>query len=240
LKRDNKHDWLSLPTIFFDSSKLFTLQSRNSSAYGGFKQSRLLSLQFAKNYYRKISDVAQPSHVYLWVFIFSILTLCGCGYTLYSRMALPFDSIQIERIDNITLEPKLQDKLYRALTEEFLKNGVTVRPNADYKLSGTIRLFELHILSEKRGVAVEYEAVMKGDFRLKGPSGETKDLKNIGSPFIVSFSGSGPLEDVLAFKEVASEKAAKDIAMEIVGTLMYTVKKGDLEQGVTDFSNGVY
>jgi len=153
--------------------------------------------------------------------------LAGCGYTLHSRTALPFDSVQIERIENRTLEPKLQDRLHRALTEEFLKNGITVLPSADYKLSGTINRFELHVLSEKRGVAVEYEAVIKGDFRLKGPSGDTKDMKNIGSPFIVSFPGSGVLEDVLAFKELASEKAVKDIAMEIVGILIYPVRKGD-------------
>lgn len=155
------------------------------------------------------------------------LCLVGCGYTLHSKTALPFDSIKIERIENVTLEPKLQDRLYSALTEEFLKNGITVSNNADHKLSGTIHLFELHVLSEKRGVAVEYEVVMRGEFRLIGPSGDTKDLKNIGSPFIVSFPGAGPLENVLAFKELASEKAVKDMAMEIVGILIYPVRKGD-------------
>jgi len=234
LKLDNKHNWLSLRTIFFDGSKLFTLQSRNSLASGGFKQSRLLPLQFAKNCYRNPesssgSDVAQSSHVHHWIFIltsyFLLLTFFGCGYTLHSRATLPFDSIQIERIENRTLEPKLQDRLYRVLTEEFLKHGISVRSSADYKLSGAIHLFELHVLSEKEGVAVEYEAVVRGDFRLVGPSGDTKDFKNIGSPFIVSFPGSGLLENVIAFKEIASEKALRDMAVEIVGILIYPVRK---------------
>ncbi len=153
-----------------------------------------------------------------------LICLFSCGYTLQSKAILPFDSIRIERIENKTPEPKLQDRLYKAITEEFLKHGVTVHPDAGYRLSGTINRFELNILSEKKDIAIEYEAIIKGDFRLTGPSGDTKELKNIGSPFIVSFPVSGMLEDVLARKEVASEKALRDMAMEIVGTLIYQYK----------------
>jgi hypothetical protein len=35
------------------------------------------------------------------------------------------------------------------------------------------------------------------------------------------------LEDVLAFKELASERAVKDMAMEIVAALIYPVGKED-------------
>jgi hypothetical protein len=160
-------------------------------------------------------------------FMLCALCLAGCGYTLQSRTTLPFDSIQIEVIENKTLEPKLQDRLYKALTEEFLKHGVTVQPAAGYRLSGTINLFELNVLSERRGTAIQYEVVMRGDFRLVGPSGDTKDFKNIGSPFIVSFPALGMLEDVLASKELASERAVKDMAMEIVAALIYPVGKED-------------
>jgi len=44
---------------------------------------------------------------------------------------------------------------------------------------------------------------------------------NIGSPFIISFSGSGQLTTLLAFKELASERAIRDIAQQIVAALMY-------------------
>ena len=155
------------------------------------------------------------------------LCLVGCGYTLQNRTALPFDSIQIQGIENKTLEPKLQDRLYRALTEEFLKHGISIQSNADYKLSGTIKLYELHVLSARSDTAMEYEVVIRGDFRLVGPSGNAKDFKNIGSPFIVSFPVSGMLENVLAFKELASERAIRDMAMEIVGVLVYPMKKED-------------
>jgi len=159
-----------------------------------------------------------------------LLTFFGCGYTLHGKADLPFNEIQIERIENRTLEPKLQDRFHRVITEEFLKNGITVTPKAEYKLSGTITFFEMHVLAE-RDVAVEYEIVMRGNFKLVSPSGDIKDLKDIGSPFIVSFSGSGLLEDVLAFKELASERALKDMATEIVGILMYSVRKEDSSNG---------
>ncbi len=159
--------------------------------------------------------------------LLSALCLVGCGYTLQNRTTLPFDSIQIEGIENKTLEPKLQDRLYKALTEEFLKHGVTVQPAAGYRLSGTIHLFELNVLSERKGTAIQYEVVMRGDFRLVGPSGDTKEVKNIGSPFIVSFPALGMLEDVLTFKEIASERAVKDMAMEIVAALIYPVREED-------------
>lgn len=164
---------------------------------------------------------------------FTLYTLCsmlialsffGCGYTLQSRTTLPFDSIEIQGIENKTVEPKLQDMFYRAVTEEFLKYGVSVQSHADYKLSGTIDHYKLNVLSERSGVAVEYEVIIRGDFRLVGPSGNARNIKNIGSPFIVSFPVSGPLEDALAFKEVASERAVRDMAMEVVAAFIYQMK----------------
>jgi hypothetical protein len=222
----NKHDRVSLPMIFFDSSNLFPLQSRNSPRkLSGFRQSRLLTLQFAKNCYRKISDVAQSVHVCRCFFVltayFSLLIFSGCGYTIHSKSSLPFDSIQIGNIENLTVEPKLQDRLYKALTEEFLKQGINVYPDAPFKLSGRIYKFDLIILSQKQDIATEYEVIIEGDFRLVDSSGNIKDFKKIGSPFIVSFQSSDLLEDVLSLKELASERAIRDMAMEIVSLLIY-------------------
>ena len=159
--------------------------------------------------------------------VLSLFTFYGCGYAIHGKVSLPFDSIQVGKIENTTLEPKLQDKLQMALTEEFLKQGIDVNPNAGYKLSGMINQFELRILSEKGGIATEYEVVIKGDFSLVDPSGNTEDFKNLGSPFIVSFQSSDTLEleKVLASKEIVSERAIRDMALEIVSSLIYHVRK---------------
>jgi len=166
----------------------------------------------------EIRTSGKDSMLYTLCSMLVALSLFGCGYTLQSRTALPFNAIQIEGIENRTVEPKLQDKFYRAITEEFLKYGVSVQPGAGYKLSGTINRYELHVLSERRDVAV------KGDFKFVGPSGETREVKDIGSPFIVSFPVSGALESALAFKELASERAIRDMAMEVAAALIYQMK----------------
>jgi Lipopolysaccharide-assembly len=161
------------------------------------------------------------SYFLLFTLYCSLFTLFSCGYSLHGKASLPFDAIQIGTIENKTVEPKLQDKLYTALTEEFLKQGITVSPGAGYKISGTIKEFSLLVLSEKSDVAAEYEIIMKGDFTLVDPAGKKKELKDIGSPFIVSFSGSGSLEELIASKELASEKAIRDMAMQVVGAIIY-------------------
>ncbi|MBE0427471.1 MAG: hypothetical protein IBX72_12615 [Nitrospirae bacterium] len=166
----------------------------------------------------------------LFTFHFSLFALFGCGYSLHSKASLHFREIQIGAIENRTYESKIQDRLYEALTEEFLKQGVKVHPGAFYKLSGTINKFELRILSEKKGVATEYEVIIQGDFKFTDPSGNIKELKNIGSPFIASFSAPGPLEELIAFKELTSERAVRDMAMEIVANLIYSFREENLNE----------
>jgi hypothetical protein len=140
---------------------------------------------------------------------------------MHGKESLPFESIRIGKIENTTVEPKLQDKLYQLLTEELLNQGIRLSPDAEYILNGKINVFELKVLSEKRGVATEYEVIIGGDFQLVMPSGDIEEFKKIGSPFIVSFKSEKLLEDVIANKESASEKALRDMAVEVVGNLIY-------------------
>ena len=194
---------LRFKSLFVYASKVFPLRCRDKNSSPAFPVRFLI---FS-----------------LFTFHFSLF-LFGCGYTLQSRTTLPFDSIQIQKIENTTVEPKLQDKFYEAITEEFLKHGVIVQSRADYKLSGTINHYSLRVLSEREGVAAEYEVIIKGDFRLVEPSGAARDIKNIGSPFFVTFPVSGELTNVLALKELASEQAIRDMAMEVVGAIIYHEK----------------
>ncbi len=157
----------------------------------------------------------------LFVVCCLLFTVFGCGYTLHGKASLPFDAIQIGTIENKTFEPKLQDRLYQALTDEFLRQGIPVVPVAGYKLTGSINRFEMRVLAEKGDVAADYEVIIKGDFRLSDPEGTMREFKDIGSPFIVSFAGTGPLANLIASKEAASDKAIKDMASEIISALIY-------------------
>lgn len=169
------------------------------------------------------------SSVLLFI-IYCFLFLYSCGYTLHNKVSLPFDSIRIGSIENMTAEPKLQDHLHQALAEEFLKRGVNVYSGSGYELSGVIDKFELKILSEKSELAAEYEVIMKGDFQLIGPSGDVRELKNMGSPFIVSFDSTGILNELIAAKEFALHRAVKDMAEEISAAIIYSSENQNIPQ----------
>lgn len=156
----------------------------------------------------------------VWVSLVTGLLLSGCGYSVHRQSELPFSEIQIGTIENKTLEPKLQDKLHKALTEEFMKNGIMVSPFADTKLSAVVHTFDMTILSEKEEITIEYRVFMRADFTLEDKTGK-KEFRNIDSPFIVSFASSEDISTLLAKKELAEVKAMKDVAMRIAGALIY-------------------
>jgi hypothetical protein len=161
-------------------------------------------------------------------YIIRLFTACcllfpvfSCGYAIHRKATLPFHEIRLGTIENRTVEPKLQDKLSNALTDEFLRQGIAVYRGADYKLEGRINQFELRILSEASDVATEYEVIIKGEFTATGPSGYLKELKDVGSPFIISFSAADNLTGLLALKDLASDRAIRDMAQQIVAALIY-------------------
>jgi outer membrane lipopolysaccharide assembly protein LptE/RlpB len=155
------------------------------------------------------------------IIFIAALAAAGCGYSIHPQSALPQKEISIGLIDNRTVEPKLQDKLQRALTEEFMKQGVRVSRAAEYKITGTVNSFDLVGLSEKGGVIVEYKVTMSAEFRLLDREGKVVSVKTISSPFIVTLSDPGDLGRLLALKDTAEEQAVADVAMEIVGAFMF-------------------
>lgn len=153
--------------------------------------------------------------------VFCVLYLSGCGYRVQRRASLPFTEIKIGLIENRTFEPKLQDKLHRALTEEFLKQGLIVSPAAERTLTGVINTFQMNSISEKNGITIEYNVVVNADFTIVDGEGKVTEKKSISSPFIVSFTGSQDMGSLIASREAAEEKAARDIALEVAGALLF-------------------
>lgn len=158
------------------------------------------------------------------------LFITGCGYSIQGKADLPFRSIGIGKIINKTFEPQLEDKMQVALANELLRNGFVIDNTSGYRIDGSMASFELRTLSEKNGVATEYEVVIRGKFTFADPVGKVKTLRDRGV-FIVSFlSGSTEsLQGVIAGKEVATDKALSDFAAEIVASIMY----GDLTEKTT-------
>jgi hypothetical protein len=155
----------------------------------------------------------------------SLFTLFGCGYTLQTREHLPFDTISLGRIENKTLEPKLQDRFNRVLAETFAEYGFSVSPSSRYILEGKITKFDLKPLAEQLLTATQYEVVIKADFILiDKESGRSIPLV-AGSPFITYFSSTGTLESVMAQKEISTISALKNLSQEVVRVMLYNIPK---------------
>lgn len=150
------------------------------------------------------------------------LLVASCGYTVQGWSVpasqgalLEVRSVSIDQIINRTYEPGIDDRMRDILTQELIKRGFKVDRSSGYKIYGSINTFELRTLSEKAGVAVEYEVVVNGDFKLRSPSGMVRDLRS-GGPFIVSFLSADRLQDVMALREKAIEKALRDLSQELI------------------------
>jgi outer membrane lipopolysaccharide assembly protein LptE/RlpB len=157
----------------------------------------------------------------LLALLVTVLLIANCGYSVHRKADLPFTEIMIGKIENKTLEPKLQDKLQLALTEEFEKNGISVTPGAKNRITGVIHNIDMISLSEKDGTTVEYRIIVTADFTFHDAGGTVKEIKKAGSPFIVSFSGSQDMGNLLANRDQAERKAMADVAMKVVGELIY-------------------
>jgi len=151
----------------------------------------------------------------------AVAMTAGCGYSIHRKADLPFTEIRIGKIENLSLEPKLQDKLHKALVREFTKNGISVTPSVGNVLSGVVRRFEMSSLSEKKDITVEYRITIDADFTYRDNDGNVSQIKKVMSPFIISSSGSRDMALLLGSRDLAEDKAAADIAMEIVGALIY-------------------
>ena len=159
--------------------------------------------------------------VLLSVVLVAVLAMEGCGYSIHRHASLPIKEISIGLIENKTVEPKVEDKLHRALAEECFRQGIAVRKDAAVKLFGIITRFQMTMLSQKAGLAAEYQVSVDADFTLTRPDGTTEHLGKIESPFIVPFSSSEDLAALLAGKDAVEERAMRDIAVKVIGSLIY-------------------
>ena len=169
-------------------------------------------------YEGKMMMIGRTSRLLLVVWCLSLAV--GCGYKIQGKADLPFSSISISKIVNRTYEPRLEDRMQIALVDELMKSGFLIDGNSGYRIEGSLTTFELKTLSEKAGVAVEYEVTVRGDFRLVDPSGKARQLRTHGV-FIVSFPSTDSLQSVVALKEKATEKALRDLSTEIIASIIY-------------------
>ncbi|HIJ60138.1 MAG TPA: hypothetical protein HPP56_05935 [Nitrospirae bacterium] len=157
----------------------------------------------------------------IYIILFALFILTGCGYTIQTQQTLPFEAIAIGSITNTTSEPKLQDRLLSILNEAAMSYGFYVSKNARYRLEGEITRFNLKVLSEISLTASEYEVDIAGNFFLVDTKTSKKHTLTILRPFSSHFITKERLTDVLIQKEVYTRKALKEIAQELIREIIY-------------------
>lgn len=151
-----------------------------------------------------------------------VFLLSGCGYSVQKKTDLPFSEIYISKLNNNTFEPKLQDKLHRALAETFSQYGFEISRSSRYRLEGDITKFEIKTLSEKDLITTEYQILLFCNFRLiDTQTGNVTKIEGITEPFVNYFIAKGRLENVLAQKEIATENSLRELSKELIRYIIY-------------------
>ncbi len=149
------------------------------------------------------------------------LILMGCGYSIRTKADLPYTSLRIASIMNKTSQPDIEDILYRKLAQEIEKQGIAITGSSAYVMTGEIRNFHLKVVSEKDEFSREYEVLITAEFMITGPEGYKKKLSSVKSPYIESFIAQREINSIIAFKELATERALESLSNRLVTEAIY-------------------
>jgi hypothetical protein len=163
--------------------------------------------------------------IYLSFFVSFLLLVSSCGYRVIGSSLLPFNSINIKNVRNNTYEPGLEERLHRALSTEFLNQGIEVRvQGGDVDLEATVTNFQLGAIAAVDEVVKEQEITMQVDVRVTDNGSVTK-FTSMQSPIKITFQSTGTVSDSVAHKEMAIDKACREIATEIVSRVIIKYAK---------------
>ena len=166
----------------------------------------------------------------LVVFNFLILTsylllLSSCGYHMVGSGFLPFDSINIKHVDNRTYEPRLEEKLHHALSEEFINQGIKAEGStADITLEAVITRFELGAIGTVDERVREQNIIMLVDIKVID-KGDVIEFKSMGSPIMITFQTTGTVPQTVDLRDRATIKASREIAKDIVSRIIMNYDK---------------
>ncbi len=162
---------------------------------------------------------------YLLLVTCYVLLLSSCGYNMVGSRFLPFDSINIKHIDNRTYEPRLEEKLHNALSEEFINQGIKAEgPSADITLDAAITRFELGAIGAVDESVREQKIIMLVDIKVID-RGDVIEFKSIGSPVLITFQTTGTVPQTVDLRDRATIKASREIAKDIVSRIIMNYAK---------------
>ena len=149
-----------------------------------------------------------------------LFTVFGCGYQIVGSKHLPFNSVTIKPVQNKTYEPKLEERLHKALSEEFISQGINVMTvNGDISIETTITIFELGSIAAVNENVQEQTITMRVDVKIIDKE-RVIEFNSMESPIRITFQSTGTVSDSVMQKERAIDKACREIAGEIVGKMI--------------------
>lgn len=155
-------------------------------------------------------------------FFICLLVLYSCGYRLIGSKHMPFDSVMVRPVKNLTYEPLLEDHFHRALSREFTINGIKmVREGGDIDIETVITNFSLSALGAVDERIKEQTINMSVDLRIVD-NGNVTEFKGMGSPIRITFESTGSISDAVANKEKAIVKISEEIAKEVMSRIVQT------------------
>lgn len=160
----------------------------------------------------------------LFITIFLLLFLISCDYRIQKKAELPFQEIYLRNVENLTLEPGLQDRFrniaYRALVE----NGFNVTSSAERIMDVQLTNYRLSTLSEIGLNTVEYQVSMNVKVLISDSSGKKIREFSPSSPFTTYFRTSRELQRLIADRNLAIESLMRDICDDMVRRIIFSEK----------------
>lgn len=162
---------------------------------------------------------------------FSLLTVfflaVSCGYHVVGSRPLPFHTVTIEPVHNKTYEPRLEERMHQALSDEFISQGINVKSGSgggdvvegSAVIETTVTKFALGALGAVDEFVKEQEILMLVNVKAT-INGHVSEFKSMESPIKITFQSTGTVSESVARKERATDKACREIAREIVSRLI--------------------
>ncbi len=162
----------------------------------------------------------QKLFVFMLILFVAALFLFSCGYKIIGSNLLPFDSITIKPVKNKTYEPRLEESLHSALSNEFVSQGIrVVASGGGAELEAIITRFALSAVGSVDEIVKEQTVIMNVDVKITS-DGKVIEFASMKSPIYISFETAESISESVANKERVTDKASREIAKEIVSKLI--------------------
>ncbi|MEN2994058.1 MAG: LPS assembly lipoprotein LptE [Thermodesulfovibrio sp.] len=155
--------------------------------------------------------------------------IISCGYKLHTKVDLPFQELYLRNVENLTLEPGLQDKMRKIAYQTLIENGFKITSSANRVLDIQIKNYRLVTLSEIGLNTVEYQILMDVKAVFHDERGTKKEFTP-SSPFTTFFRTTRDLQSIIADKDLATESLIRDICEDMVRKLIFEIEEVKKEE----------